>query len=493
MGDYSVPQHIRNQRPSGTMVKKQKGHYYVYEYTSTSVKVTLEDGTGKWKTMMKMGPCVGQITESDGFIPNNTSLRSGEQTVLEYGEYFFIKQFSEPTFELLKEVFNADDAAQIYAVACIFVAEGFTYMKNISVFYEESVLSHYFPSLKMGQDALRTLYGRLGRKGGFADKFEQLLLNRSSKRIAIDGHVIACTASRSDLSAYGYKSKKIGSEQVNWMAAYDVKTGKPLANQMFNGADPDKTSVQILFSRFQFCNTLFIVDRGFNTETDKKLMSGNGNSYIVPMISGRKDYDWVYGQIHFDKRKSFIYDKDGYSSLVYYQEFRPGTSRRRYLAFMDTTRQSAERASYIKKIGEHAKGYTMEGLSENEKGFGLFLIETSDMRKDAKQVFYDYKSRWGIETFYDYIDNTLDFNALYQQDYCRMQGLSFIMQIAGMIFHDLKDITDKNRISLTDTMFILKGIKVVKERKRWMVRNVNKERRVLCEKLGLELPVIFET
>lgn len=81
----------------------------------------------------------------------------------------------------------------------------------------------------------------------------------------------------------------------------------------------------------------------------------------------------------------------------------------------------------------------------------------------------------GIETFYDYIDNTLDFNALYQQDYCRMQGLSFIMQIAGMIFHDLKDITDKNNISLTNAMLLLKGIKMVRERKHWMIRNVNKE------------------
>ncbi len=71
--------------------------------------------------------------------------------------------------------------------------------------------------------------------------------------------------------------------------------------------------------------------------------------------------------------------------------------------------------------------------------------------------------------------------------------LTFILQIAGMIFNDLKDITDKNNISFTNAMLLLKGIKVVRERKRWMIRNVNKERRKLCEKLGLSLPVIFET
>lgn len=491
MSDYSVPKHIRDQRPSGTMVKKQKGRYYVYEYSSTSIKVTLENGDSKWKSSVKMGPCIGQITEADGFIPNNNSLRGSDVSVLEFGGYFFAREYSKATLCLLKEVFNADDASHIYAVACIFVVEGFTYMKNISRLYQESVLSHYFPSLKMGYEALHTLYRSLGRKGEIADRFEQLLIKRSSGRIAIDGHVIACTASHSDLSAYGYKSKKIGCEQINWMTAYDVNTRKPLVNQMFNGADPDKTSVQILFSRFDFENTLFLVDRGFNTEINKKLMSENGNTYIMPMISGRKDYIWVYEQIKFDKRRSFIYDKDGYSSLICYQEFQPEEGKR-YFAFLDTTRQSAERATYIKKVGEHKQGYTEEGLKENEKDFGLFLIETSDVEKKAEIIFSDYKSRWGIETFYDYIDNSIDFNSLYQQDYCCMQGLSFIMQIAGMIFHDLKNVTDKANMSFKNTILLLKGIKAVRERNRWMIRNINKERRIICESINLHTPIVLD-
>lgn len=130
---------------------------------------------------------------------------------------------------------------------------------------------------------------------------------------------------------------------------FDVQTGKPLATQMFNGADPDKTSVRIRFSRFQFHNTLFLIDRGFNTDAVKKLISGNGNSYIVPMISVRKDYALVYGQTWFDKRRNFIYDRDGYSSLVYYQEFCLESSKQ-CIAFLDTTRQSAERITYIKKM-----------------------------------------------------------------------------------------------------------------------------------------------
>ena len=226
------------------------------------------------------------------------------------------------------------------------------------------------------------------------------------------------------------------------MTAYDVETGKPLANEMFNGADPDKTAVQQFFERFSFKDTLFIVDRGFNTETDKALMSVNGNSYIVPMIQGRSDYAYVHSNLRIDKRKNFIYDKDGYSSLIYYQDFRK--DGKRYVAYVDTTRQAAERKTYAENLKAGKKKFTEKGLLESESDFGLFLLETSNMEKTPRELFSDYKSRWKIETFYNYVDNIVDFNALYQQDYCRTQGLSFIIQVAGMIYHELKELANQH-------------------------------------------------
>ena len=39
MGNYAVPEEIRKMRPAGTTVKNIKGHFYVYEYTPTSVNL----------------------------------------------------------------------------------------------------------------------------------------------------------------------------------------------------------------------------------------------------------------------------------------------------------------------------------------------------------------------------------------------------------------------------------------------------------------------
>ena len=484
MGIYSVPAEIRALRPQGTQVKRQGDLFYVYETSSTKRK--FEDGLGGfvWKTVTKSGKCIGSITLRDGFIPNNNRLADDEITVFDYT----FAMNSSKTLAELKGTFNADDANQIYVAALITFVNGFTYMQDMSRIFKESCLCHEFPNVRVGEDALRTLYENLGKKGGKAKEFQQKLID-SAKKVAFDGHVIACTSENNDLSAYGYKAAKLNSEQVNWMAAYDIMNRKPIASEMFNGSDPDKTVIQDFFDRYTFKDTLFIVDRGFNTAANKKLFSSDGNTYIMPMISNRQDYQWVYERIKFDKRKCFIYSKDGYSSLIYYQDFKLEKEGKRYLAFLDTTRADAERKTYVENIRAGEKGYTEEGLIEHDKDFGLFLLETSDMQKTPKEVFCDYKSRWEIETFYNYVDNTLDFNSLYQQDYCRTEGLCFIIHITGMIYHELVELVTPHHLTLKKVMKTFKGIKLTIEKNAWKLKNYVKEKRQMAEQLNVKFNV----
>ena len=126
-------------------------------------------------------------------------------------------------------------------------------------------------------------------------------------------------------------------------------------------------------------------------------------------------------------------------------------------------------------------------MLKSEKDFGLFLLETSDIEKTPQEIFCDYKSRWKIETFYNYVDNIVDFNSLYQQDYCRTQGLAFIIQIAGMIYHELKDVADQHNLSVKTVMKALKGIKLSKEKNFWKIKNAVKPKRVIAENLGVNL------
>ena len=127
----------------------------------------------------------------------------------------------------MRECFNPEDAIRIYAVSMIHFIQGFTYLKDIKNYYDMSVLSILYPSLKMGYDALSNLYDALGRRQGNVLKMEEKLIAESSRQIAIDGHVIACESAENDLAEKGYKFRKIGAPQVNLLMAYDVNTGIP--------------------------------------------------------------------------------------------------------------------------------------------------------------------------------------------------------------------------------------------------------------------------
>ena len=481
MGSYSVPKEIRDLRPPGTIVKKQGNGYYVYQRSSTKVKILQEDGSYKWKTQDKMGSCLGAISVERGFIPNATRKAEEEVTVLDYGNYAFSKMHSSKTFQDLNTFFNGKTATRIYVAGLITFNEGFTYMTDMSRKYYESAACMFYPGTALGYDAVANLYDYLGRHGKAVDEFEQRLINSSSHIVGIDGHVISCTSEKNDLSEFGYKHTKLGSPQLNWICAHDLINDKPLASQFVNGSTPDKSSLKELFSRFEFVNTHFYADRGFNTDPDKKLMSLNSSTYTVPMISGRTDYNKVYSKIQFDKQRWFIYDKDGYSSIIYYQEF-PGMKNVRYIAYKDATREGAERKTYCEKIKKGIKGYTEIGLADSEKDFGLFLLETTE-QLTAEEIFSGYKRRWNIETYYNYVDNVIDFNALYQQDYCKTQGVGFVVQIAGNIFSDIKDELVNQNETVRNVIDEFKGIKSVKENGRWTLHNLTKSRRVLAEKL----------
>ena len=487
-GDYAVPAHIRAMKPKGTMVKRIKNHFYVYNYTTKSVPYIDKNGNRKMKSKNEMGDCIGSITEKDGFIPNDGHVSKDIITSRNYGDYAFALEASSDTYEKLRSVFHIKDAKQIYSAALVFFVNGFTYMKAMKGVYDLSCLPITLGEASLSYDSLHTLYENLGTRSSKVHQFEEMMVSNSSGRVAIDGHVIACTSECNDLSEFGYKAKKLGTEQINWLTAYDVVDACPLLSHVYSGADPDKVSVQALFEKYDFSNTEFLVDRGFNTEPDKRLMSANGNTYIVPMISNRDDYKSVADQHKFDKRRYFVYSKNSYASMIYYDEYVSADDSCRYIAFQDTTRAGAERQDYIKAMSSHKNGYTEEGLLENETFFGLFLLETNNFDLAAEEVFRHYKDRWSIETYYNYVRNDADFNALYQQDYFCTQGLSFIVTISGMIYHDVKKVADAANESVKSVMREMKKLKITLEGNKWVVNNKIKSVRETAEKVGFAIP-----
>ncbi len=218
MGNYSVPESIRQYKPKGTMVKRISNYYYVYEYSNYT------DANGKRHT--KMGKAIGSI-------PNSTFTCDSEISSLDFGEYTITTANSRKTLALLKECFNPQDAVTIYVVAMIHFIHGFTCLRDIRSYYDMSVLSIRYPSLKPGYGSLSKLYDALGRRQGNVIRMEEKLISACSHQMAVDGHVIGCESAMNDLAEKGYKFKKPGEAQINLLMAYDVNTGIPLMSRIY--------------------------------------------------------------------------------------------------------------------------------------------------------------------------------------------------------------------------------------------------------------------
>ena len=484
-GKYAVPEEIRAMRPSGTVVKRQGDNFYVYKTKSTSVKVQDEDGRWRWKSVTKSGACIGKIVPGEGYVPNGERTYEGEVTTFRYGAYEFVTARSEGVLEALRGTFDRRDAVRIYCLACQFVVLRMQRTRDVARRHEASLLAPLYPDVTLGKDALARLYESLGERAGLQTRFQQRLVDASSGRVAVDGHAVACSSERNPLSAWGHRHRKLGTPQLNWIAAYDVRKGRPLCNEMLCGNVPDCSAFEALLGRFSFSGTLFLVDRGLDTDADKALMTEDGNSYICPMVPGRKDYQGVYDRFKVDHRRFFVYDKEGGASVIYYRVFVEDGVRR--VCYVDSTMAGAERATYARKLAEGKPGYTAEGLAEAEKDFGLLVLECSDATMSPREIFEAYKERWSIETFYDYVKHELAFEKLYQQDHCRTQGLAFVVQVAGMVHAEASASLAGTGVSFSDAVDVLSDVMLARERGGLRLRNVTKDVRALCDKIGLSL------
>ncbi|MBR6343357.1 MAG: hypothetical protein IKR65_05565, partial [Selenomonadaceae bacterium] len=99
----------------------------------------------------------------------------------------------------------------------------------------------------------------------------------------------------------------------------------------------------------------------------------------------------------------------------------------------------------IRHSGRHRWRLPQGGAEAQADGLG-----------DRHILFAGYGGRWlqsdgtvskdrDQQINYNYVRNDADFNALYQQDYFCMQGLSFIVTVAGMIYHDIKRVADESK------------------------------------------------
>lgn len=498
--DSLIPESIKKHIPMKCCrVRNDNGTYRVYKYVAVKLP------SGKWGA--SSGILIGKIIPDQGFIPNKRYLKEFASetqpeliaydaiTDVSYGGYDLLISMSQDVLKRLETYFPAERAAQIYCYAVILCANGFLYIDQIDEFYQESFLSLFFRhySFKMGYSTLSALLHDLGMRGNPVKGFEQSLIDESSKEIAIDGHVIRSCSQLNDLAEPGYKMNLLKAPQENLLIAYDMKNKMPVMYRTFRGSTVDKVSVIEFIESRRFIYTKFVVDRGFYSTKALKLMSENGNCYIIPLPSNNANFKRIKSKLEYTSGE-FVYrsgEKDS-ARIIFYEE--KITNKKRIIVYKDIDENNSKRKSYKIMIDNGENGYTQEKYEEYCEWWGVYFLETTT-DETAEEVFSDYKDRWSIETYNNYIKNHAKFNNLKIQDYYIEHGFDFIMLVTGIIHSRLNILVKqigKSSISTRDILIKASHMRMVLTEGIWKIRNTRTKDIELLAKIGFTPRVCYE-
>lgn len=488
--ESSIPEEIRQYAPCKCCRIRQETDdlYRVYKYHSVKLP------SGKWSS--DSGYLIGKILRGKGFLPNKRYLKETASadlpqfadsiTDVSYGKYDLLMSLSADVLEKLKACFPLERACQIYSYALILCANGFLYMDQIDDFYQESFLSliYHDYSFKMGYTALSNLLHDLGMRGNPVRSFEQSLIDNSSGSVAIDGHVIRSCSNGNDLAEPGYKMNLMKAPQVNLLIAYDIKNKVPLMYRTYRGSSVDKVSVVELLQSRSFSNTKFIVDRGFYSAKVLEMMSRNNNCYIIPVPSTNKNFKRIKKTLAYTSGE-FVY-KSGRdcARIMFYEE--QIDEQTRILVYKDVDENNSKRKSYKQMIDLGENNYTQENYEKYCDWWGVYFLQTNT-EETASEVYSDYKGRWSIETFNNYIKNDAAFNDLKIQDYYVQHGFDFIMLVTGLIHSRLNESVKelkKSNISTFDILVKAGHMRMVYEESEWRLHNTRKKDLDLLTAIG---------
>ena len=487
----TIPDEVLQYKPCNCCrIRNDNGTYRVYKYNAVKLS------NGSWSS--DWGYLIGKIIPGKGFSPNkrySSELEAMRKvpfsdgiTDVAYGQYSLLMFLSKDILKKLESRFPLERAGQIYSYALILCANGFVHIDQIDDYYQESFLSLVYKdyAFKMGYSALASLLHDLGAKTNPVKAFEQSLIDNSSKNIAIDGHVIRSCSTENDLAEPGYKLNLLKAPQVNLLIAYDIKQKIPLMYRTYRGTSVDKKSVIDLLNSRSFTDTKFIVDRGFFSETVIELMSVNGNRYIMPVPSSNKNFKRIKRHLAYTSGE-FVYKsgKKDCARIVYYEESIDDSTR--IIVFKDEDENNSKRKNYKQLMDAGEDSYTQENYDKYCEWWGVYFLQTNT-DEPAAEVYSDYKERWSIETYNNYIKNDACFNDLKIQDYYVEHGFDFIMLVTGLIHSRLNDAVKalkKSSISTFDILIKAGHMRMVNDSgNKWTIHNTRTKDLELLEQMG---------
>jgi len=221
------------------------------------------------------GRVVGHIIDFH-FVPVQEETASQGPDMLSYGASALVKSVTTDILADLLGVYPAQDAYAIMSIATLRVIRPAIACSRMSTHYNRTFVCVDYPGAALSPNSVCKLLQLVGQDGKKRRQFYQKRVASvaADHHIAIDGTLKQDTSKVNDLSAFSYKARSKGCQDVSVLYAYDIELMEPVCAEVFPGNSIDASSYPAFIRDNDIRKGLSWQTRDFPQATSKK-NSGN--------------------------------------------------------------------------------------------------------------------------------------------------------------------------------------------------------------------------
>ena len=478
-----IPDTIKRHKLPGTEIRHKNGHYYVYRVEG------YYDKEAKKPKSRSLG-CIGQIYDDIGFVPNSKCSKAAELVTKEYGATRLVIATSEELLGVLKDCFPSE-FMRVYVLAVLKLL-GNLAAKDIDVAYGRSAISEMFPELHLSRNTVSDFLCKLSLQRKEMLKFMRKYTDCEGGSIIFDGSSFISGSRCNPFCEKGYSPGKIGKTQIRLIYAYNRTSCLPVYFRVVPGSESDKAAFEAALEEIDGKEHIIILDKGFFSEKNIRSIFQFKADFIIPLQKNTVEVEpelKKFSAYELAIPNVFSYHK----RVIYFTEL---VSKKyngcRVCVYYDCERRQQLMENYFRKIQDedgNVPEAAQASIPCDTESFGVTMLLTSTKDVSPRQVYLDYKARWGIEEMFDTHKNTLGFNMKYETKYETQEGWAFIEFLALLMYHKINGLLISKDIIKTynvkDILFRAATITQSKISGAWKICNMSKPLADIFRNLGV--------
>jgi transposase len=476
---------------------------------------------------------LGVWDKSTGQIMPKESLKD-VKTTKSFGPSYLLDSLGKE-IQLRKKLSNAfgKDGDSILAMAMSKLLHQ-TSLKNLHNVLDDSFLPEmYSLEESFSSQWLSSFLERLSSKDAAMTSFYGSLIDGEAETLIFDITSLSSASRNIDWLEYGYNRDGLDLPQVNLGLVLSLHRHIPLYFKLFPGSINDVVTLKNLVAEvkaFGITKSLFILDRGFYSESNIKEMNSEEIDFILPLPFGvkigkglisetNKDIENpanakrfggdiffvleseveigevnIYGYVLFNKKREGVETNSFFNGLIDIESKLEGKEFRGN-PFEHFERIAGNFARYFdctvdgKTISLRRR---VNAISQAANRFGKTIL-LSATKRSWKDVLSLYRERDEVEKKFDDLKNELEVMPLRIRKVATLQGLLFIfflsLVLRAMLLRRARTANLLEKTSIEEILMELAKVRAVKVGGKWRITEISKKQRTIFEKMEIGVPV----